>query len=171
MTKRNIFLSLLVVLMVALLAGVTFAQDAWNGGRMDGPVVIKQPTAQGTATPGVIIDSDGLGVILDVRDANTPVLTVYNGGTVNGKALRYATAGSQIICGIQTITDTATITTGLAQSTYCLAQLNATAIGDARSASCTAGTTTVVVTVRNSALTPAANGTGASVTWCAIGTP
>ena len=150
---------------------IAYAQDAWGGGRFDGPVQFVLPTVQATATPGITINGYGLGVLLDVQDSGASVFRINNGGTVDGKVLRYATAGSQIVCGVQVITDSASITTGLSQSTYCIADLNVAPSGDARTADCQPGTTSVTVRVRNSALTPAANSTGAAVTWCAIGTP
>lgn len=41
------------------------------------------PTAVGTATPALMVDSDGVSVILEVRDAGTPVFTVADGGGVS----------------------------------------------------------------------------------------
>jgi len=59
---------------------IAYAQDAWNGGRFDGPVVFAGPTAGATATILHQINQNGLGVIMSVEDASTPVLSVYNGG-------------------------------------------------------------------------------------------
>lgn len=41
------------------------------------------PTSVGTATPALMVDSDGVSVILEVRDAGTPVFTVADGGGVS----------------------------------------------------------------------------------------
>jgi hypothetical protein len=43
-------------------------------------LVITEPTTVATATPGAVINSLGLGNILEVQDASTPVFTINNGG-------------------------------------------------------------------------------------------
>jgi hypothetical protein len=41
------------------------------------------PTTVATATPGAVIDNSGLSVILELRDAATPVASWYNGGVIS----------------------------------------------------------------------------------------
>ena len=43
-------------------------------------LVVEVPTTFATATPGVVINSAGLGKILDIQDASTPVFSIVNGG-------------------------------------------------------------------------------------------
>lgn len=135
-------------------------------------VKVAAPTAVGTATPAAVVDNAGAGnVLLSVRKAATPAFEVYNSGVVNGKVLRYATAGTQIVCGTQTITDTANVSHGLATPAYAMCSLNQTLTGGAYACNATVSGITVTVKVRNNAATPAANAAGASINWCVIGTP
>lgn len=142
-----------------------------TGGITGGAAGFTAPTAVGTATPAVIIDSSGVSNLLSVRKNATPVFQVGGDGTVTGKTLRYATAGTQLICGTATVTDTATVATGLTTCLYPGATLGQAATGDAAlvDAACSSGN--IVIHVKNSALTPAANAAGAIVNWCAVGTP
>lgn len=137
-----------------------------------GGVAVAAPTAVGTAVPAFRVDSAGLSNIFEVRDAATPVFSVLNGGNVTGKVLRYATAGTQIVCGSQTITDTATAVHGLTTPVYVMCNIaTASPVGDSTSCFGSISSSTVTVKVRNSALTPAANAAGIAVQWCVIGTP
>ena len=43
---------------------------------------ISAPTAQATDEPALVIDTDGVGLVLDIRDAGTPVFSVDDGGAV-----------------------------------------------------------------------------------------
>lgn len=47
-------------------------------------LVVTEPTTVATATPGAVINSLGLGNILEIQDASTPVWTINNGGAVVG---------------------------------------------------------------------------------------
>lgn len=49
----------------------------------DGHVEVAAPTAIATATPVLLIDSDGLSNLVEVRDAATPVFTINDGGGTN----------------------------------------------------------------------------------------
>lgn len=62
---------------------VTWAADLpITGGQTNSNwLKIAGPTAIATATPVVVIDSLGLSVLLDVRDAATPVFSINNGGS------------------------------------------------------------------------------------------
>jgi hypothetical protein len=148
--------------------------------------IVNAPTSVATAVPAFSVDSLGVSNLFEVRDAATPVLQVNNGGAIvttgsldvggtlnygtnNLYVMGYASSGNAIICGSATVTDTATIATGLTTPAFCLAGLTDTPGGDARSANCAVSSTNIVVKVRNSALTPVANATGALINWCAIG--
>lgn len=137
---------------------------------VNGVSSINAPTAVATATPAFIVNSLGVSNLFEVRAASTPVFAVSKAGAVTGQVLKYATAGKEVVCGTATVTDTATIATGLTTPLFCLAGLTDIPSGDARTASCAVNSTNVVVKVRNSALTPAANATGAVINWCSIGT-
>jgi len=54
------------------------------------------PTAIATATPAMVVDSLGVSVILDVRDAATPVWSIANGGAVTQVGARTATGGDTV---------------------------------------------------------------------------
>jgi len=137
-----------------------------------GGVQVAAPTAVGTAVPALQVDSSGgLSNLFEVRDSATPVFQVHDGGNVTGKVLRYATAGTQIICATETITDTATASHGLTTPLYATCNLAADPTGDAQSCSTAISGSTVSIKVWQSAATPAANTTGHSTTWCVIGTP
>ena len=138
----------------------------------DGGVQVAAPTAVGTAVPALQVDSSGgLSNLLEVRDSATPVFQVHDGGNVTGLVLRYATAGTQIICGTETITDNTTASHGLTTPLYATCTLAQDPTGDAQSCSTDISGSTVTVKVWQSAATPAANTAGASTTWCVIGTP
>lgn len=148
--------------------GGTSQLTVLNGGGVE----VAAPTAVGTAQPAFQVDSSGgLSNLLEVRDSATPVFTVSDGGNVTGKVLRYATAGTQIVCGTQTITDTADVSHGLTTPAYGMCSLNQTLTGDAYACNATVAGATVTVKVLNNAATPAANAAGASVNWCVVGTP
>jgi hypothetical protein len=142
-----------------------------SGQTVNSWAVVSAPTAIATATPAMVVNSLGVSTILEVRDAATPVFTVLNGGEVTGKVLRYATAGTQLVCGTTTITNTAQVSHGLTTPAYAVCSLNQAVAGDAVGCATLVGGSVVTVTVHNSAVTPAANSTGASINWCVIGTP
>ena len=59
----------------------TYSGFSSGGGAITAPVGITAPTAVGTATPALMVNSLGAGnVLLDVSDASTPVFSVNNGG-------------------------------------------------------------------------------------------
>lgn len=129
-------------------------------------------TSFGTATPQLLVQNGGSGVSVEVRNGSaTPVFKVGSTGGVTGQVLKYSTAGTQIVCGTQTITDTANVVHGLTTPIYGLCALNQTLTGDAFACNATVSGITVTVKVRNTAATPTANSAGASVNWCVIGTP
>lgn len=132
---------------------------------------VAAPTAVATATPAMVVDSLGVSTILEVRDAATPVFTVNNGGTVTGQVLRYSTAGSQLVCGTDTITETADVTHGLTTPAFAVCSLAQDPTGDAQSCSTSISGSTVTIKVWQSAATPAANTAGADVNWCVVGAP
>jgi hypothetical protein len=59
----------------------TYTGFSSGGGAVDAPVRIAGATAIATATPALVVDSLGVSVLLDVRDAATPVFSINNGGT------------------------------------------------------------------------------------------
>lgn len=152
MSKRNLIVIAVGVVLAALLFALpTLAQYQTKiyfdtgGDRM-----VVAPTGQ------IVIQGGG-------------ALVVTPGAAVN--ALYYASSGKQIVCGSATVTDTATIATGMTSNTYCWSNLNQAANGDARTTNCRTSSGNAIVDVKNSALTPVANATGAAVVWCAVGTP
>jgi len=68
-------------------------------------LVVTAPTTVATATPGAVINSLGLGVILEIQDASTPVVAVNNGGNLVGQKLVYgACTYSETSTAAQTLT-------------------------------------------------------------------
>ncbi|MGD8499066.1 MAG: hypothetical protein PVJ86_00370 [Phycisphaerales bacterium] len=75
-------------------ADVLMSSGALSGGNFDtasqtiglygdsGLVKLAAPTAIGTATPALLIDSSGVSNILEIRDAATPIFTINDGGAV-----------------------------------------------------------------------------------------
>lgn len=103
--------------------------------------------------------------------------STFNGavtlGTVTAPVVGYATTGKRLFCATNTITDTATYTvsaSAIATPVSAWCSMNAIT-GDAEKCAALQATGAVTVTVRNAAATPVANGTGAAVTWCVLGTP
>jgi hypothetical protein len=98
---------------------------------------------------------------------------VGNAGAVTGLVLQYATAGQRQFCASSTITDTASYTvstSAVATPVFTWCSMS-TVTGDAATCAASQATGAVTVIVRNSNATPAANGTGALVYWCVVGTP
>jgi hypothetical protein len=130
--------------------------------------------AGATAVPALQVNQLGAGKIVEFLDGGTPVFSVNNGGAITGgRVLAYPTAGIQINCKTNTITDTASYTatvTAISTPIFATCTLNAIT-GDAEKCAAIVGSGNVTITVRNSAATPAANTTGAAVTWCTGGTP
>jgi hypothetical protein len=147
--------------------GGTNIVEAFNGGGAK----ITAPTAVATGVPGLVVDGVGVSNPFEVRINATPAFTVQDNGDVKGEVLHYASANNDIVCGSQTITDTANVTHGLTTPAYAFCSMAATITGDAATCSAAISGSTVTVKVRNTALTPAANSTGIAVGWCVIGTP
>ena len=150
---------------------IRLADIAVRGLTVDNGAVIAAPTAIATATPAVVIDSAGVSNLLSIRAAGTPVFQVYASGVVNGKVLRYATTGQQIVCGSTTITGTGTLAHGLATPSYVQLSLAQDVTGNCARLSYTNASATVTAKCWNTALTPAAATTPIPVNWCVIGTP
>lgn len=55
------------------------------------------PTSVGTATPALMVDSDGISVILEARDAATPVFSIDDGGVVDVKVGPFTLEGDESI--------------------------------------------------------------------------
>lgn len=95
-------------------------------------------------------------------------------GTVTAPVVGYATTGKRQFCATNTITDTATytsLTTAVTTPLFAWCSLGAIT-ADANDCGAEFGqTSNVTVTIKNSAVTPAANAAGAAVTWCVLGTP
>lgn len=132
---------------------------------------VAAPTAIATATPAMVVDSLGVSRIFEVRDAATPVFSVNNGGTVTGQVLRYATAGTQLVCGTDTITGAGAVTHGLTTPAYSVCSLAQDPTGDAQTCSTLMASNVITISVWQSAATPTANAAGASVNWCVVGAP
>jgi hypothetical protein len=142
------------------------------GGTFDDAVAIVAPTANATADTALYVNNLSVAQPFVVAQAGTPVFSVGSTGAVSGKALSYDTTGSKIVCGSQTITDTATAVHGLTTPVYAWCNLPLTSPdGDAVACFSSISSSTVTVKVRDSALTPAANSAGVVVQWCVLGTP
>lgn len=104
------------------------------------------------------------------------VLDVQSGATVvwdGSQFLKHNVTGRTQFCATNTITDTASYTatvTAISTPVYTWCSMNAIT-GDANNCAAIHGVGNITVTVRNAAATPAANATGAAVTWCVLGTP
>lgn len=137
-------------------------------------VVVSAPTAIATATPALYVNNAGAHNALVIAKNATPNFTVGNGGVVTGLVLQYASSGQRVFCATNTITDTASYTTSthaVTTPTFALCTLGAVT-ADANGCGAAFGqTSNVTVTIKNSAVTPAANAAGAAVTWCVLGTP
>jgi hypothetical protein len=70
-------------------------------------LAVSAPTAQATAIPALSVDSLGVSVLFEVRDAATPVLAVNNGGTVDMLG-NLADSGGNL-----TVADSLDVTAGL----------------------------------------------------------
>jgi len=137
-----------------------------------GGISIAAPTAIATAVPALKVDSSGgVSNLFEVRDSATPVLQVHDGGTVTGQVLRYGTAGEQLVCGTTVITDNANVSHGLTTPSFAICSLNAADTADASRCTSEVSGANVTVRVYGTNATPTANGTGASVNWCVVGTP
>jgi hypothetical protein len=147
--------------------GGTTLLDLNNGGGVN----ITAPTAVATGVPGLTVNGQGVSNPFEVRVDATPRFYVEDDGDVYGEVVKYASSGVQLVCGSQTITDTANVSHGLTTPSYAVCSLAATQTGDATTCSAAISGSTVTVKVRNSALTPAANSSGIAVGWCVIGTP
>lgn len=66
------------------------------------------PTAVGTATPAMIVDSLGVSNLFEVRDAATPVFTVADGGNI-AQTGNYALTGDHSVSGTQGVTGNQTL--------------------------------------------------------------
>jgi hypothetical protein len=139
----------------------------------------------GTATPQLLIQNQGSGRSFEIRDTGgTPEAYVNADGsmTINaltvtsisgGSVLGYPTPGIRLNCKSNTITDTASYTatvTAISTPQFALCTLS-DVTGDANTCGAAVGSGIVTITVKNAAATPAANSAGATVHWCAGGTP
>ena len=93
---------------------------------------VAAPTYQPTGTPAAVIDSAGVSVLFEVRDAATPVVAVNNGGNVEMSGdlalgsyypLEYGTAGEVAVAASQDITGTAEVAHGLTTVTWAVCTL------------------------------------------------
>lgn len=73
-------------------------------------LVVSAPTTFATATPAVIVDSAGLGTILEIRDATTPIAYYSNGGA-------YTSSGAATLSGAQSINNYVAVTAPTAVAT------------------------------------------------------
>lgn len=135
-------------------------------------VGIVAPTAVGTATPALLVDTAGVSNILSLRKNATPVFQVSGAGAVTGYVLQYGAARGQAqVCGSTNITSTTVIAHGLATPSYVNVSMAQDATGDGARVSFTNSAAVVTLKGWNSALTPAPNTTPIAVNWCVIGTP
>lgn len=105
--KRKVGLALAAGLLalVVLVAGITYPRPAVEvvelGYTNFTGLEVAAPTTYATGTPAVVFDSDGLGTILELRDAGTPVWYVSDGGSVTQ-------SGAQSFSGDVTLGDAVT---------------------------------------------------------------
>jgi hypothetical protein len=186
--KRN--MGALVAIIVVLLLGIALPALAdiptdpgppgdfvskTYGGTYNDAIAIAVPTANATADAGLTIHNDSVADSILVENASaTPVFKVGKTGAVTGLVLKYASTNKQQICGTSTVTDVLAITSGLSAIDYAVCNVKtASPAGDAVRCfpfwQTYAGVLTA--TVRNSAVTPAANSAGVTVVWCAVGAP
>jgi len=85
-----------------------------------GAARVAAPTAVATATPALVVDSDGVSNLLEVRDAATPVFTVNDGGTVVGNVLQYGSSGERLVASTISMTGTYTVSHGLTTVTWAM---------------------------------------------------
>ncbi len=85
-----------------------------DGGTFDNAVGVVAPTAVGTATPGLRVDSRGVGNLLEVRDAATPVFAINNGGSIT---LQQGEIIANVIDGTIALTATTISAAGNLQTT------------------------------------------------------
>lgn len=90
-------------------------------------LVVEVPTTFATATPGVVINSAGLGKILDIQDAGTPVASILDGGALTLSYGAFTPSFANL-----TVTDGYTLTP--AYTTYALDTAGAVTITLAASA-------------------------------------
>jgi hypothetical protein len=88
----------------------TGARTASGGDTINNWLKVAAPTAIATATPAAVVDSAGVSVILDVRDAATPVFSISDGGAVTQVGARTATGGDTINNWIKAAAPTAIAT-------------------------------------------------------------
>jgi len=150
--------------------GIAYAQDAWSGGRFDGPVTFVLPTTQATSTPGITIDGYGLGKILSVQDSATPVFDINNAGVVNAKVLSYATKGGMASIGSSAAgSSSVTVASGLTTLTACFCSLGNDFAADGGFCSAAVSSTNCVLKAWKINATPTAASASQTVYWLAIG--
>lgn len=120
------------------------------GGVVNAEVAVIAPTAAGTATPAMVVDSLGAGnVLLDIRDSATPVFSINNGGG-------WTSTGAGAHASGQTVNSWAKVAapTAIATATPAMVvdSLGVSTILEVRDAA------TPVFTVRNGGEAVAANG-------------
>ena len=89
--QRKCQVGLTILVLMALIAVVSckgvFQQQSLPGDITNfSGVHVAAPTAIGSATPALMVNSDGLSVLFEVRDAATPVVSVNDGGVLDMKA-------------------------------------------------------------------------------------
>lgn len=158
-----------LILLIVILAAFVPVMAVTNFGA----VHIKDSSA--TGVPALRVDQQGAGKIVEFLDGGTPVFSINNGGAVTGgKVLANPTAGLSMNCQTSTITDSVTYTatvTAISTPAWGVASLRSISGDAARVAINVATPGSVLITVRNSNATPAANAAGAVVNWCVGGTP
>jgi len=89
--KQRSKLGVTILVLVALVAMIS-CKSAFQQQSLPGDITnfsgihVAAPTAIGSATPALMVDSDGLSVLFEVRDAATPVVSVDDGGVLDMKA-------------------------------------------------------------------------------------
>lgn len=141
-----------------------------------GGAALIAPTAIATGVPALTIRQNGVSVPFEVRNANaTPVFQIgSDGSTSGGLTLDYASAGRNLYCATNTITGSAGYTSSthaLATPEFAWCDLAESITGESYNCNTVNSSGVITVEVFTNQATPAASGAGASVTWCAIGTP
>lgn len=160
----NAKMFLILTAVVVLVA----AAPAFDVSNMDG---LHLQGSFGTATPSLLVDQQGTGKILELRDNATPVFSVNDGGAVSGMVLSYSTTGKELVCGTGSISTGTSISHGLSTPEAVICSLNEAITGDGAGCSSVNASGVVTITVYNSAATPAAAAAAHSVGYCILGTP
>lgn len=167
--KLALIVGLVVIVILALVLWTATGSPQANA-QSQAKCYVQSGAAKAVAASGCEYEFQS-GSILDIQAGATAVIPA----SVLGQSgvLQYATPGKMLNCTTSTITDTLTLTSSVTAITtpqWATCAMN-TITGDAEKCAAAVGTPgSILVIVRNSNATPAANAAGAAVTVCTGGT-